>query len=110
MKLADRVLGMRIFNDPAGKMNLALRDFPDGRGGFELEILAVSNFTVYGDARSRRPAFTASAPYEQGRALFDRFIGEARRLGSSVQTGEFGADMRVSLVNDGPVTLVVDTR
>ena len=109
-KLADRVLGMRIFNDPAGKMNLALRDFPDARGGFELELLAVSNFTVYGDSRGRRPSFTSSAPFEQGRALFERFLEEARRSGASVQSGEFGADMRVSLVNDGPVTLVVDTR
>ncbi len=108
-QLADRVLGMRIFNDPQGKMNLAIRDFPQPEGGFELEILAVSNFTVYGDAKSRRPGFTASAPFEPGRALFDRFVSELRGLGASVQTGEFGADMRVSLVNDGPVTLVVDT-
>lgn len=107
-KLADRVLGMRIFNDPEGKMNLAIRDFPLPEGGFELEILAVSNFTVYGDAKGRRPSFTASAPFEAGRALFDRFVAELRTGGAAVQTGEFGADMRVSLVNDGPVTLVVD--
>ncbi len=107
-RLADRVLGLRIFNDEAGKMNLAIRDFPDARGGFELELLAVSNFTVYGDAKGRRPAFTASAPYEQGRELFDRFVAELRRLGAAVQTGEFGADMRVGLVNDGPVTLILD--
>ena len=107
-RLADRVLGMRIFNDPAGKMNLAFRDFPDARGGFELEILAVSNFTVYGDASSRRPGFGASAAYEPARALFDRFVAALRERGAFVATGEFGADMRVSLVNDGPVTLVVD--
>ena len=107
-QLADRVMGLRIFNDPQGKMNLSIRDFPQTRGGFELEILAVSNFTVYGDAKSRRPSFTASAGFEQGRALFDRFVEEVRLLGGSIQTGEFGADMRVSLVNDGPVTLVVD--
>ena len=107
-KLADRVLGMRIFNDAAGKMNLAIRDFPDARGGFELEILAVSNFTVYGDAKNRRPGFGLSAPYATAQNLFDRFVAELRRLGLAVQTGEFGAEMRVSLVNDGPVTLVVD--
>lgn len=108
-KLAGRILGMRIFNDEAGKMNLAIRDFPDARGGFKLEILAVSNFTVYGDAKSRRPAFTASAPFERARGLFDRLVAELRTLGASVQTGEFGADMRVSLVNDGPVTLVAES-
>ncbi len=106
--LADRVLGMRIFNDPEGKMNLSIRDFPQPEGGFELEILAVSNFTVYGDAKSRRPSFTASAGYEAGKALFDRFVREVQALGGTIQTGEFGADMRVSLVNDGPVTLTVD--
>ncbi len=79
-----------------------------GGGVCELEILAVRNFTVYGDTKSRRPAFTDSAPFEQGKALFDVFILELRRLDGSVQTGEFGADMRVSLVNDGPVTLVLD--
>jgi D-aminoacyl-tRNA deacylase len=107
--LADRIMGLRIFNDPQGKMNLSIRDFPQTEGGFELEILAVSNFTVYGDAKSRRPSFTASAGYDQGRALFARFVQEIGILGGAVQTGEFGADMRVSLVNDGPVTLVVDT-
>lgn len=107
-QLADKVLGLRIFNDPQGKMNLAIRDFPDAKIGFELEILAVSNFTVYGDAKSRRPGFTESAGFEKGKALFERFVGELRRLGASVQTGVFGADMRVSLVNDGPVTLVLD--
>ena len=106
--MADRIVGMRIFNDAAGKMNLSIRDFPDGRGGFELEVLAVSNFTVYGDARNRRPGFSLSAPYEAARSLFDLFVGELRSLGVAVQTGEFGAEMRVSLVNDGPVTLVVD--
>ena len=110
LSLADRALGMRIFSDPQGRMNLAIRDFPQPEGGFELEILAVSNFTVYGDAKGRRPSFALSAPYERARGLFDAFVAELRRLGASVQTGEFGADMRVSLVNDGPVTLVVDTR
>ena len=107
-KLAEKVMGLRIFNDEAGKMNLAIRDFPDGRGGYELEILAVSNFTVYGEAKGRRPAFTLSAPYGTARERFEEFASELRLLGVSTQTGEFGADMRVSLVNDGPVTLVLD--
>ncbi|RYG25031.1 D-tyrosyl-tRNA(Tyr) deacylase [bacterium] len=106
--LADRVMGLRIFNDPQGKMNLSIRDFPQPEGGFELEVLAVSNFTVYGDAKSRRPSFIASAGFDAGRALFDRFVQEVRNLGGAIQTGEFGADMRVSLVNDGPVTLILD--
>lgn len=111
-KLAQKVSTLRIFNDPEGKMNLSMFDFPmvgAPQPGFEHSVLAVSNFTVYGDAsKSRRPSFTESAGYEQGRALFDRFVFELRATSIEVQTGEFGADMQVSLVNDGPVTLVVD--
>lgn len=72
-------------------------------------VLAVSNFTVYGDTTQRRPSFVRAAPFEQGRVLFDRFVEELRRLGCHVETGVFGADMKVSLVNDGPVTVVVET-
>jgi len=110
-RLAQKVLNLRIFNDAAGKMNLAITDFPslDGPFSFEYDVLAVSNFTVFGDAsKSRRPSFTESAGFEQGRALFDQFVAELRGLGVGVQTGEFGADMQVSLVNDGPVTLILD--
>ncbi len=102
-KLADRVVGMRIFNDESGKINLAIKAV-DG------SILAISNFTVYGDPTQRRPSFTASAGYEAGKALFDRFLAELRGFEIKVETGEFGADMKVFLVNDGPVTLVADTR
>lgn len=102
-KLADRIHGMRVFNDPDGKINLALAAV-DG------EILAVSNFTVYGDASQRRPSFTESAGYEKGLELFDAFVAELRELGVTVHTGEFGAEMRVAICNEGPVTLVVDTR
>jgi len=102
-KLAEKIANLRIFNDSDGKMNLSLLDFP----GFD--VLAVSNFTVYGETKkSRRPSFTVSAPYEMGRDLFDRFVGHLRALGFKVPTGVFGADMAVSLVNDGPVTVVVD--
>jgi D-tyrosyl-tRNA(Tyr) deacylase len=111
-KLADRIAGLRIFNDPEGKMNLSLRDFPADPGSpcpFEYDVLAVSNFTVYGDAaKSRRPSFTASAPYELGEQLFNRFVQELRAQGIGVQTGTFGAHMLVSLINDGPVTLTVE--
>lgn len=102
-KLADRVVGMRVFNDSDGKINLAL-------SAVEGEVLAVSNFTVYGDVSQRRPTFSTSAGYEKGLELFDTFVAELRKLGVIVNTGEFGAEMRVAICNEGPVTLVVDTR
>ena len=103
-KLAEKVVGLRIFNDPEGKMNLSLQDFDP-----KLEILAISNFTVYGDAKSqRRPSFMNSAPFELGKQLFDQFVAEIRALGITIETGEFGADMQGSVVNDGPVTIVSD--
>jgi D-tyrosyl-tRNA(Tyr) deacylase len=111
-KLAGKIANLRIFGDPEGKMNLSLLDFPAGEGAgcrFEYDVLAVSNFTVYGDTRkNRRPSFVESAPYEEGRALFDRLVAELRALGIDVQTGVFGANMAVSLINDGPVTVIVD--
>lgn len=101
-KMASKVHTLRIFEDGEGKMNLALPDI----GG---EVLAVSNFTVYGDAsQQRRPSFMAAAPFEEGRVLFDLFVQELRALGPKVETGIFGADMKVELVNDGPVTLVLE--
>jgi len=101
-KLADRVRGLRIFNDEEGKMNLALPDV----GG---QVLAVSNFTVYGEtAKNRRPSFIASAPYADGERLFNAFVAALLELDLSVETGEFGAHMDVSLVNDGPVTVILD--
>ena len=101
VRLADRLVKLRIFNDPDGKMNLAIGD---GQG-----ILVVSNFTVYGEtAKNRRPSFTDSAPYEAGKDLVDRLVSELRRLGIPGETGEFGADMQVELLNDGPVTVIVD--
>jgi D-aminoacyl-tRNA deacylase len=112
IKLADKVAHLRIFNDADGKMNLAIKDFPAEAGSpyaFEFDVLAVSNFTVYGDAsKSRRPSFTDSAPFDLGQTLFDQFVKELRNLGLGVQTGQFGAHMSVSIVNDGPVTLVID--
>ena len=102
-KLANRIAGMRIFPDDQGKMNVALAEASGS-------VLAVSNFTVYGDASQRRPSFALSASYELGMELFDRFVQELRQLEVPVETGEFGAEMRVAICNEGPVTLVVDTR
>ncbi len=108
-KLADRVVGMRVFPDAEGKMNLNLRDFEADKGGLNAaNVLAVSNFTVYGDATQRRPSFTAAAGYETGKALFETFVAELGRLGARVATGAFGEHMGVELLNDGPVTLVAE--
>ena len=103
-KMAEKIAGLRIFNDLDGKMNLSLKDFDP-----LLQVLAISNFTVYGDARKqRRPSFMESAPFEPGKALFNLIISFLMQEGIQVETGEFGADMQVSLVNDGPVTIVLD--
>ncbi|MBL8059759.1 MAG: D-tyrosyl-tRNA(Tyr) deacylase [Chthonomonas sp.] len=101
VRLADRLVKLRIFNDADGKMNLALGE---GQG-----MLVVSNFTVYGEtAKNRRPSFTESAPYEKGQELIEHLVAELRKAGISVETGEFGADMQVELLNDGPVTVIVE--
>jgi D-tyrosyl-tRNA(Tyr) deacylase len=104
-KLARKIATLRILADDDGKMNRSLSDLPVA----ERHILAVSNFTLYGDARkNRRPSFTLSAPYDAGLAGFQTFVQALRAEQIGVVTGEFGADMRVSLVNDGPVTLILD--
>lgn len=97
-RLAERVLGYRIFPDGEGKMNLSLTDI----GG---ELLAVSQFTLAADThKGARPSFSSAAPPHEGERLFSSFVDAARARLSRVQTGRFGADMRVVLVNDGPVT------
>ncbi len=101
--LVDKILNLRIFPDQAGKMNLSLLD----TGG---ALLVVSQFTLYGDCRKgRRPSFDAAAPAEQARALYESFVALARRSGLRVETGVFQAHMDVALVNDGPVTLMLET-
>jgi len=102
-KMAERIANLRIFEDDDGKMNVSLMDC----GG---EALVVSNFTLYGDTKKgRRPSFTEAAPYEEGKRLFDICCREVETLGIPVQVGIYGAEMKVSLINEGPVTLLVDT-
>jgi D-tyrosyl-tRNA(Tyr) deacylase len=100
--MADKVAGLRLFADAEGKMN---RDLAEVGGA----VLVVSQFTLLGDAsRGRRPSFIAAARPEMAIPLYERFIGALRALGITVATGEFGAEMQVSLINDGPVTLLLE--
>ena len=101
-KLAAKTVKLRVFEDEAGLMNLALADV----GG---EVLAVPQFTLYADARKgNRPSFTDAAPPEQGEELYEAYVREVRAAGVPVQTGVFGAHMHVELVNDGPVTILLE--
>ena len=103
IKLADKLTGLRIFEDENGKMNQGLESV-DG------QILVVSQFTLYGNCRmGRRPDFLAAARPEVAIPLYEKFVQLIRDKGIHVETGEFGAEMLVESVNDGPVTLVVDT-
>ncbi|HEY0841013.1 MAG TPA: D-aminoacyl-tRNA deacylase [Vulgatibacter sp.] len=103
-RLAEKVVGLRIFEDDAGKMNLGLLQ----AGG---EILAVSQFTLLGDVRKgKRPSFVDAMEPDSARELFERFCESCRSLGARVSTGRFRADMQVDLVNDGPVTILLDTK
>ncbi|WP_114967077.1 D-aminoacyl-tRNA deacylase [Alkalilacustris brevis] len=100
--LAGRIARLRIFRDAGGKMNLSLRD----TGG---AALVVSQFTLAADtSRGNRPGFSSAAPPEQGKALYEHFAQSLHALGIEVATGEFAADMKVRLVNDGPVTIWLD--
>jgi D-tyrosyl-tRNA(Tyr) deacylase len=102
-RLADKIVGLRIFADAEHKMNLGVADV----GG---SVLVVSQFTLYGDCRKgRRPSFIDAAPPEIAIPLYEAFINAVKAQGVPVATGRFGAMMQVELVNDGPVTLIVDT-
>ena len=101
-KLADRIAGLRIFEDEAGKMNRNLAAV----GG---AVLLVSQFTLYADTRSRRPGFTAAARPDVAVPLYEQVIADLRARGFRVETGVFGADMAVQSVNDGPVTILLET-
>ena len=101
--MAEKIVNLRIFADDQGKMN---RSVLDSRG----TILAVSQFTLYGDARGqRRPSFIQAAPPELGKALYDEFVVALRALGVRVETGVFQAHMSLELTNDGPVTILLDS-
>jgi D-tyrosyl-tRNA(Tyr) deacylase len=102
-KLAEKIAALRIFNDDAGKMNRSVADV----GG---AVLVVSQFTLCGDCRKgRRPSFIDAAPPEIAVPLYEAFVNALRALGLPVATGRFGAMMQVELINDGPVTLILDT-
>ena len=102
-KLLNKTLKLRIFSDEVGKMNRSLLDV----GG---SLLVISQFTLYADTRSgNRPSYSRAARPEHASPLVDRFVELARNEGVTVETGEFGADMQVSLLNDGPVTILLDT-
>ena len=101
--LAEKCLGLRVFEDENGKMNMGLEQI----GG---EVLVVSQFTLYGNCRKgRRPSFTDAAPPDLGNAMYEKFLAICEELGYPPQHGQFGADMKVESINDGPVTLILDT-
>jgi D-aminoacyl-tRNA deacylase len=103
LALADKVVNLRIFDDAQGRMNLSLLE----GGG---EALCVSQFTLYGDCRKgRRPSYDQAAPPEQALLLYEKFVEVLRARGVSTETGRFRAMMEVELVNDGPVTLLLDS-
>lgn len=101
-KIADKICGLRVFEDENGKMNVN----PTDAGA---ALLIISQFTLFADCHSRRPGFTAAARPETAIPLYEMVIRECRDRGFSVETGEFGADMQVASVNDGPVTILLDT-
>jgi D-tyrosyl-tRNA(Tyr) deacylase len=102
--IADRTLGLRVFADDAGKMNLAL-------GAVGGQLLVVSQFTLLADTESgRRPSFVRAAPPLEAQRLYDHFVSLVRQRDVKVETGEFGARMEVDLVNEGPVTIILDSR
>jgi D-tyrosyl-tRNA(Tyr) deacylase len=102
--LADKIATLRVFEDAAGKMNLALADVAGA-------LLVVSQFTLLGDCRKgRRPSFTAAAPPERAEPLYECFVAHLRGAGHHVETGCFRADMQLELVNDGPVTLIIESQ
>lgn len=106
-EIADRILGMRVFADAAGKMNLPLGALGSGGG----ELLVVSQFTLLADTDSgRRPSFSQAAAPNEARRLYEHFLSLVRRGNVKVEIGEFGAMMEVELVNDGPVTIILDTQ
>ena len=103
LKIADKLCGLRVFEDENGKMNV-------NPGDAGAELLIVSQFTLYADCRSRRPGFSRAARPEKAIPLYELVISQCRERGFTVGTGEFGADMQVRSQNDGPVTILLDTK
>lgn len=103
LKIADKICGLRVFEDENGKMNVNPADA-------SAELLIVSQFTLYADCRSRRPGFSRAARPEKAIPLYELVIDKCRERGFTVGTGEFGADMQVRSQNDGPVTILLDTK
>ncbi|MBC7796080.1 MAG: D-tyrosyl-tRNA(Tyr) deacylase [Pyrinomonadaceae bacterium] len=102
--LLDKIIGLRVFDDANGAMNLSLLD-TDG------ELLIVSQFTIYGDVRrGKRPSYSNAAPPETAKKLYEFFVGEARKRVAKVETGRFQAMMKVELTNEGPVTILLDSK
>ena len=101
VKIADKICGLRVFEDENGKMNIN----PSDAGA---KLLIVSQFTLYADCSSRRPGFTDAARPEISKPLYELVVSECKKRGFEVGTGEFGADMKVESVNDGPVTIILD--
>ena len=103
-KMADKICKLRIFEDENGKMNLGLEDIKG-------ELLVISQFTLYGDCiKGRRPGFVEAARPEIAKPLYEKFLDKCRSYGIKTEAGIFGADMKVELLNDGPVTLIIDTK
>ncbi|HCB93531.1 MAG TPA: D-tyrosyl-tRNA(Tyr) deacylase [Selenomonas sp.] len=102
IRLAEKVCNLRVFEDSQGKMNLSLRDV-DGA------LLIISQFTLYADLKSRRPGFSHAAKPDKAIPLYEKFMETCENMGFTVEHGEFGADMKVASINDGPVTLCFDT-
>lgn len=106
--MARKIVELRIFDDAAGKLNLSLQNMREGMRG---QLLMVSQFTLYGDCRKgRRPSYTEAAPPAEAEALYHKFIEIVRESVPDVQTGKFQATMQVHLTNDGPITLILNSR
>lgn len=102
IRLAEKVCNLRVFEDSQGKMNLSLRDVNGA-------LLIISQFTLYADLKSRRPGFSHAAKPDKAIPLYEKFMETCENMGFTVEHGEFGADMKVASINDGPVTLCFDT-